>query len=81
MFQITNSSLRAYYYDEQLDDYFYKDTNQVVPSDLRNGFNTTIFKKSNSRRVDLETSEKTSKRRARAKALKAKIQARINSSL
>lgn len=46
MIQVTKNRIQEFYHCPEKDDYFYTESHIRVPDELRKGFNTTIFRRS-----------------------------------
>jgi hypothetical protein len=76
MIGITRDGIREHFYDSEREDYFYKDTGERVPDKLREGFYTTVFRRSSRRRVEDETPEQRQQREERYVAFKIEMKAK-----
>ena len=75
--QVTKSSIRDVYFDEARQDYFYRDDDNRVPDTLREGYQTTVFKRSSSTKSNPYTQEEVKHRNAKLQASRQRFLKRI----
>ena len=77
MIQVTASSVREIYFDSTRQDYFYKDDDTRVPEKFRDGYRTSVFRRSSSAKQQPFSEAEIQRRQANLAAAHQKFLKRI----
>jgi hypothetical protein len=78
MIQLSKSGTHKFLYDSEKDDYFYKDNGQRVPDNVRDGFRTTVFRQSSTRKIENETPEQQLQKQSKWEETKLRLRRKYN---